>query len=143
MKIRIKNMVCRHCVAKVAEVTSRIPSLNLLGVELGSVTVEGNPSESVIDDLDAELRREGFEVIRSREEAIVSEIKSSLQQLSRDGDGTHADVASILQDTLHMSYRNLSRIFASTEGRTIENYFTALSIDRIKELLLDGEMPLS
>ncbi|MDE5813318.1 MAG: helix-turn-helix domain-containing protein [Muribaculaceae bacterium] len=143
MKIRIKNMVCRHCVAKVAEVTSRLASLNLLGVELGSVTVEGNPSESVINDLDAELRREGFEVIRSREEAIVSEIKSSLQQLSRDGDGAHADVASILQDTLHMSYRNLSRIFASTEGRTIENYFTALRIERIKELLLDGEMPLS
>ncbi|MDE6512304.1 MAG: heavy-metal-associated domain-containing protein, partial [Muribaculaceae bacterium] len=83
MKIRIKNMVCRHCVAKVAEVTSRIPELNLLGVELGSVTVEGNPSEEVIDRLDKELRKEDFEVIRSREEAIVAEIKSKLLELSR------------------------------------------------------------
>ncbi len=136
-------MVCRHCVAKVAEVTSRIPSLNLLGVELGSVTVEGNPSDEVIDRLDDELRREGFEVIRSREEAIVSEIKSRLMELSREGDGMRADIAAILQDRLHMSFRNLSRIFASTEGRTIENYFTALRIERIKELLLDGQMPLS
>ena len=136
-------MVCRHCVAKVAEVTSRIPSLNLLGVELGSVTVEGNPDDDIVDRLDEELRKEGFEVIRSREEAIVSEIKSRLMELSREGDGTHADIASILQDSLHMSYRNLSRIFASMEGRTIENYYTALRIERIKELLLDGQMPLS
>lgn len=136
-------MVCRHCVAKVAEVTSRIQSLDLLGVELGSVTVEGNPSDEVIDRLDDELRKEGFEVIRSREEAIVSEIKAKLMELSREGDGMHADIAAILQDSLHMSYRNLSRIFASTEGRTIENYFTALRIERIKELLLDGQMSLS
>ena len=136
-------MVCRHCVAKVAEVTSRIPSLNLLGVELGSVTVDGNPSEDAIDRLDADLRKEGFEVIRSREEAIVSEIKAKLLELSRDGEGMRADISAKLQDALHMSYRNLSRIFASTEGRTIENYFTALRIERIKELLLDGQLPLS
>ena len=136
-------MVCRHCVAKVAEVTSRIPELNLLGVELGSVTVEGNPSEEVIDRLDKELRKEDFEVIRSREEAIVSEIKSKLVELSRDGEGMRADIAAILQSFLHMSYRNLSRIFASIEGRTIENYFTALRIERIKELLLDDQLPLS
>lgn len=136
-------MVCRHCVAKVAEVTSKLPELDLLGVELGSVTVEGNPSDEMIDRLDTELRKEGFEVIRSREESIVAEIKSKLLGLSRDGDGMHADIPALLQDSLHMSYRNLSRIFASTEGRTIENYFTSLRIERIKELLLDGQMSLS
>ena len=143
MKIRIKNMVCRHCVAKVAEVTSRIQEIELLGVELGSVIVDGNPDDAVIDRLDHDLQKEGFEVIRSREEVIVSEIKTKLVELSRDGGGIHADIAAVLQDSLCMSYRNLSRIFASTEGRTIENYFTALRIERIKELLLDGQMPLS
>ncbi len=136
-------MVCRHCVAKVAEVTSRIPELNLLGVELGSVTVEGNPQEEVIDRLDSELRKEDFEVIHSREEVIVAEIKSKLMELSRDGEGVRADISKALQDSLHMSFRNLSRIFACVEGRTIENYFTALRIERIKELLLDDQLPLS
>ncbi len=136
-------MVCRHCVAKVAEVTSRIPELNLLRVELGSVTVEGNPPDTVIDHLDAELHKEGFEVIRSREETIVAEIKAKLMELSRDGEGVRSDIVAVLQDSLHMSFRNLSRIFASVEGRTIENYFTALRIERIKELLLDDQFPLS
>ena len=136
-------MVCRHCVAKVAEVTSRIPELELLGVELGSVTVEGNPSEEVIDRLDGELRKEDFEVIRSREEVIVAEIKTKLMELARDGEGVKVDISATLQDSLHMSFRNLSRIFASVEGRTIENYFTALRIERIKELLLDDQLTLS
>lgn len=42
-------MVCRHCVAKVTKVTSRIQSLNLLDAELGSVTVFGNPFDDVFD----------------------------------------------------------------------------------------------
>lgn len=136
-------MVCRHCVAKVAEVTSRIPSLNLLGVELGSVTVEGNPASADIELLDSSLREEGFEVIHSREESIVAEIKSLLQELSRSGEGARTDIAGVLEDKLHTSFRTLSRTFAALESRTIENYFTALRIERIKELLIDGELPLS
>ena len=61
-------MVCRHCVAKVAEVASSIPALNLLGVELGAVTLEGTPTDDDISRLDDALRKEGFEVIRSRDE---------------------------------------------------------------------------
>ena len=143
MRIRIKNMVCRHCVAKVAEVASSIPGIELRGVRLGSIDVEGTPTENEIDMLDSRLKEEGFEVIHSREESITAEIKGKLQELSRSGEGLHADIASCLEDALHLSFRTLSRTFASAEGRTIENYFTALRIERIKELLLDGELTLS
>ncbi|MDE6855217.1 MAG: hypothetical protein K2J34_01960, partial [Muribaculaceae bacterium] len=116
MEIRIKNMVCRHCVAKVAEVASSIPGLELRGVRLGSIDVEGTPAESDIELLDSRLRDEGFEVIRSREESIVAGIKVRLQQLSRGGEGMRADIASELEDTLHLSFRTLSRTFAAVEG---------------------------
>lgn len=143
MEIRIKNMVCRHCVAKVAEVASSIPGLELRAVRLGSIDVERNPTDGDIKLLDSRLREEGFEVIRSREETMVSEIKTKLMELARSGEGARADIGSVLEDALHTSFRTLSRTFASVEGRTIENYFTALRIERIKELLLDGELPLS
>ncbi len=136
-------MVCRHCVAKVAEVASRIPQLELLKVELGSITVEGNPEPEIIDLLDRELHGEDFEVIRSREEEIIAEVKTKLVELSRTGEGVHADLPSMLQNSLHMSYRNLSRIFASVEGRTIENYFNALRIEHVKELLAEDRLTLN
>lgn len=143
MEIRIKNMVCRHCVAKVAEIASSIPAFELRAVRLGAIDVEGNATEKDIGLLDSRLREEGFEVIHSREESIVAKIKARLQSLSRSGEGARTDIATALEDALHTSFRTLSRTFAAVEGRTIENYFTALRIERIKELLLDGELPLS
>lgn len=143
MEIRIKNMVCRHCVAKVAEIASSIPAFELRAVRLGAIDVEGSATDKDIGLLDSRLREEGFEVIHSREESIVAEIKTRLQELSRSGEGVRADIAAVLEDALHASFRTLSRTFAAVEGRTIENYFTALRIERIKELLLDGELPLS
>ncbi|MDE6582686.1 MAG: helix-turn-helix domain-containing protein, partial [Duncaniella sp.] len=143
MKIRIKNMVCRHCVAKVAEVASAIPGLNLQGVELGAITVGNFPAEDDLTLLDERLRPEGFEVIHSRDEETVADIKARLIELSRNSEGVRADISALLSDALHMSYRTLSRTFAAIEGRTIENYFTALRIERSKELLLDDQLPLS
>ncbi|MDE6485509.1 MAG: helix-turn-helix domain-containing protein [Duncaniella sp.] len=143
MKIRIKNMVCRHCVAKVAEIASALPALNLQGVELGAITVGNIPEEADIAKLDNRLRDEGFEVIRSRDEEIVADIKARLIELSRNSEGARADITALLSDAMHMTYRTLSRTFAALEGRTIENYFTALRIERIKELLLDNQLTLN
>ncbi len=136
-------MVCRHCVAKVAEVASTIPGLELQGVELGAIIVGNNPSPDDISRFDEGLRKEGFEVIHSRDEEIVADIKGRLIELSRNSEGARADIATILQEAMHTSYPTLSRTFAAAEGRTIENYFTALRIERIKELLLDNQLPLS
>lgn len=136
-------MVCRHCVAKVAEIASSIPGLCLSGVELGTITVDNVPDDADIKKLNDKLIKEGFEIIRSRDEEIVTDIKARLIELSRNSEGSRADIASLLQETMHISYRTLSRIFATHEGRTIENYFTALRIERIKELLLDNQLQLS
>lgn len=136
-------MVCRHCVAKVAEVASAIPEMNLLAVELGSVTVNDDVTEDTIESFDRKLRSEGFEVIRSRDDSIVEEIKSRLIRLSRSGEGAKADLEKELTAIIPLSFRSLARIFASVEGRTIENYFTALRVERIKELLLENRLSLS
>lgn len=143
MKIKIKNMVCRHCVAKVAEVASSVPELNLNGVELGSVTVNDDVTDDVVATFDSKLRPEGFEVIRSRDDSVVEDIKRRLITLSRSGEGAKADIEKELTSAIPLSYRSLSRIFASVEGRTIENYFTALRVERIKELLLENRLSLS
>jgi len=40
-------------------------------------------------------------------------------------------------------YTYLSSLFSSVEGRTIENYFIEQRIEKVKELLLYGELTLS
>ena len=42
-----------------------------------------------------------------------------------------------------MEYASLSRLFSEVEGTTIEKYFIAQKIERVKELLVYDELSLS
>jgi len=44
---------------------------------------------------------------------------------------------------LHQDYNYLSKLFSEIEGKTIETYFIAQKIERVKELLVYNELSLS
>ena len=44
---------------------------------------------------------------------------------------------------MHCEYSQLSKLFSETTGTTIEKYFIAQKIERVKELLSYGELSLS
>lgn len=48
-----------------------------------------------------------------------------------------------LTTTLHHDYQQLSNLFSSVEGTTIEKYFIAQKIEKVKELILYDELSLS
>lgn len=143
MIIRIKNMVCRHCVDKVSRIAENIPDLHATGVELGTIFTYGEPSAEAMAELGRQLDNNGFEIIMSREAEMVEGIKRILIELARsDSPESRQPVSDLLADKLNTSYKTLSRIFTESEGRTIENYFMSLRIERVKELLHYGRMAL-
>ncbi len=143
MKLLIKNMVCRHCVDKVSNVLDEL-GFRDARVDLG--VAEFNAKE--IDDKDLmrigdALESEGFELIHSREAAIVEGIKHTLIEESRKEGGERISIADALTAAIPMSYQQLSRIFTEVEGRSIENYFLNLRIERVKELIRYANLSLS
>ena len=48
-----------------------------------------------------------------------------------------------LSSRIGRDYRTLSRVFSDAEGRTIENYLILQKIERVKELLVDGQLTVS
>ena len=52
-------------------------------------------------------------------------------------------MSSYLSDDLNQDYSALSNLFSETEGITIEHYFIAQKIERVKELLIYNELSLS
>lgn len=52
-------------------------------------------------------------------------------------------MSDILSDTLHHDYNYLSNLFSEVEGTTIEKYFIAQKIEKVKELLVYDELTLS
>lgn len=145
MKLLVKNMVCRHCVATVARVLEQIPGVVVEAVELGYAVVSGTPSDTVMEEIRQALADEGFELIQSRDTMIAERIKQLLIGYVRhsfDYDDS-VTVSDLLSRELGMSYSAISRLFSVSEGRTIENYLMNLRVERVKELIRYRQMSLA
>jgi AraC-like DNA-binding protein len=53
------------------------------------------------------------------------------------------NLSDVLSSKMHHDYNYLSNLFSEVEGTTIEKYFIAQKIERVKELLVYDELSLS
>lgn len=144
MKLIIKNMVCRQCVVAVRRIAESMSGMNVSGVGLGYVETDGKPDDGVLEAFNRKLLDEGFELIRSREAELVEKIKQILiEEVRNPSEILVKNTSDLLSDTLDVSYSVLTRVFSSVEGRTIENYLSALRIERAKELIRYGNMSMA
>lgn len=143
MKLIIKNMVCRHCMECVSRIFTEQFKLPVKSVELGHVELDKDLNKAQLLEIEKALIEEGFELVQSREAEIVDAIKRILIDYSRTDCHEKVSLADIMQVKFNLSYASLSRIFSEVEGRTIENYFVNLRIERVKELIKYKQMSLS
>ncbi|MFT4025150.1 MAG: AraC family transcriptional regulator, partial [Flavihumibacter sp.] len=54
-----------------------------------------------------------------------------------------ANLSELLGSRLHHDYNYLSNLFSEVEGTTVEKYFIAQKIEKVKELLVYDELSLS
>lgn len=142
MDIKIKNMVCRHCVAAVTGALGAL-GLDVREVTLGHAVIgEQSLDTSTLDRLDNALRDLGFERIVNPADEIVDTVKRTINDHIAEGDSCHFNLSACIEAQLPVSYDTASRIFSQSEGRTIEKYYNACRIERVKELLGYGTMTL-
>ncbi|MDE6170564.1 MAG: helix-turn-helix domain-containing protein [Duncaniella sp.] len=142
MRLSIKNMVCRHCADTVRRVFDNlgIPDVE---VELGRAYIPVELSADCLDKVSEALCEEGFEIIQSREAEIVETVKHTLIELARMESDSKPTIADALTSRIPLSYQQISRTFTEVEGRTIENYYLNIRIERVKELIRYRRLSLS
>ncbi|MBK9292496.1 MAG: helix-turn-helix transcriptional regulator [Bacteroidetes bacterium] len=143
MKIYIKNMVCNRCILVVKNELERIgfkPTHLTLGeVELGR---EINDAEK--ETINNHLQTFGFELIDDKKSRLIGQIKSLIIELvHHQNSELKANLSDLLSGKLHHDYTYLSNLFSEVEGTTIEKYFIAQKIEKVKELLVYDELSLS
>jgi len=143
MKLYIKNMVCNRCIMVVKDELIK-SGYHPMSVSLG----EADLSEELSDDDKVELNRRlqalGFEIIDDKKSRIIGQIKSSIIDLvHHKNNELKVNLSEYLVDLFHHDYTYLSNLFSEVEGTTIEKYFIAQKIERVKELLVYGELSLS
>lgn len=143
MRLYIKNMVCDRCVVVVRAELERA-GFAVQSVGLGEAVLDTEPTPAQKAQLSARLEALGFELLEDRKARIVEAVKSSIIELVRTPDAVPSvNLSEYLGEKLRLDYRYLSNLFSETQGRTIEKYYIAQKIERVKELLVYDELTLS
>lgn len=139
----IKNMVCDRCVLVVAGELKKI-GINAQKITLGEVTLEKELTADQKEQLDKALLDLGFEPIDSKKGRIIEKIKTVIINMVHHSDHDEkTNLSDLLSKALHHDYNYLSNLFSEVEGITIEKYFIAQKIEKVKELLVYDELSLS
>ncbi|MCM1163470.1 MAG: helix-turn-helix domain-containing protein [Muribaculaceae bacterium] len=142
MILKIKGMVCNHCVEAVGRVLTEA-GLTVKSVKLGEAEIEENLDDEALHMLDSLLAVQGFSRPLSPDEALVDRIKQAVIEHVRAADRCRLNLSACLEEHLNMPYDTLSRVFSAVEGRTVEKYQIGQRVEWVKELLGYGEMTVT
>ncbi len=145
MKLRIKNMVCDRCILVVEDVLQN-EAISFFKVIYGEVHLQNDLTPDQKDRLIKRLHKIGFELIDNHCTILIENIRQLVMKRARNENNDFVNklkLSHYISDQVNHEYTYLSHLFSSVEGRTIENYFIEQRIERVKELLLYGQMTLS
>ncbi|WP_413511700.1 helix-turn-helix domain-containing protein [Myroides odoratus] len=139
----IKNMVCNRCILVIQNEFSKL-NIAIESIALGEVTLEKELSSEDREAVETVLISLGFEVIDDKKSRLIERIKNVIVELVHYQDNeSKNNLSHLLSEKLNHDYNYLSNLFSEIEGTTIEKYFIAQKIEKIKELLVYDELSLS
>lgn len=141
--IFLKNMVCDRCILVVQ---SELEKLNIAAksIKLGEVHLDRKLTAEEYKLMENALIPLGFEVIDDKKSRLIEKIKNIIiEQVHHQDNNAKTNLSDILSNNLHHDYNYLSNLFSEVEGTTIEKYFIAQKIEKVKELLVYDELSLS
>ncbi|MBI9032931.1 MAG: helix-turn-helix transcriptional regulator [Bacteroidales bacterium] len=142
--IHIKNMVCPRCITAVGAIFSQM-DIHVESIELGLVITSELVTENELKELSEELNKQGFELLEDKKKKTIDQIKSLIIKMVHysDDDLLKTNTSEYIANALGRDYNYLSNLFSEVENITIEKYIINQKIERVKELLVYGELSLS
>jgi signal transduction histidine kinase/CheY-like chemotaxis protein len=136
-------MVSNRCKTAVKEILKAL-DLHFIIVDLGEVDIMESLTEAKHTELKAALLTGGFELMDDRRAVLVEKIKTAVvEMVHHSNEGVKINFSNYLSDKLGHNYTYLSNLFSEVQGATIEQFLIAHKIERIKELILYGELNIS
>lgn len=143
MKLHIKNMVCNRCIMVVQTELEKM-GYQPVQIILGEVTLNRQLTDEEKHQVDVTLQNYGFALIDDKKSQLIEKIKNLIIELVHQQNSLlKINMSDWLSSRLNHDYTYMTNLFTEVEGTTIEKYYIAQKIEKVKELLVYDELTLS
>ena len=136
-------MVSNRCKTVVKEALKKL-GLHFIVVDLGEVEIMEDIHEDQRTQLKSTLLNAGLELMDDKRAMLIEKIKNVIIEMIHHSDEIiKVNFSSFLSDKLDYGYPYLASLFSEVQGTTIEQFVIIHKIERIKELIIYGELNIT
>ena len=136
-------MVSARCKMVVKEELKKL-GLYFMVIDLGEVDIMETISAEQRTQLKAALLDSGLELMDDKRAMLIEKIKNVIIEMVHHTDELiKVNFSNFLAEKLNHDYTYLSNLFSEVQGTTIEQFIISHKIERIKELIIYGELNIT
>lgn len=136
-------MVCNRCIMVVRSELEKL-GIEPVSVGLGEVTLSKALDSSQKEKLSEVLESFGFSLIDDKKARLIEQVKTLIVELVHyNNNDLKINLSDYISEKVHHDYNYISNLFSEVEDTTIEKYFIAQKIEKVKELLVYDELTLN
>ena len=143
MKLYIKYMVSNRCKIAVRDELKKL-GLHFIVVDLGVVEIMETISMEKRLLLKQGLLISGLEIMDDKKAILIEKIKNIIiEMIHHSEEVIKVNFSDYLSEKLEHNYTYLANLFSEVQGTTIEQFIISHKIERIKELMIYGELNIT
>ena len=143
LKLYIKYMVSARCKMVVKEELKKL-GLHFIVVDLGEVEIMEELSNEQRTELKCNLLSSGLELMDDKRAVLIEKIKNVVIEMVHHADEViKVNFSNHLSEKLNHDYTYMANLFSEVQGTTIEQFIICHKIERIKELMIYGELNIT
>jgi AraC-like DNA-binding protein len=136
-------MVSTRCKMMVKEALRKL-GLHFIVVDLGVVDVMEVLTDRQKESLRVMLSNAGLELMDDKKAMLIEKIKKVIIEMVHYAEELpKTNFSDFISTKLDYDYTYLANLFSEVQGTTIEQYIISHKIERIKELIVYGEMNIT
>jgi AraC-like DNA-binding protein len=133
-------MVSNRCKLAVRDELKKL-GLHFIMVDLGIVEIMENINSEKRQLLKNGLLDVGFELMDDKRAILIEKIKNIvIQMIHHSDENIKINFSDYLSEKLDHNYTYLANLFSEVQGTTIEQFIISHKVERIKELMIYGEL---
>ena len=136
-------MVSARCKMVVKEELKKL-GLHFMVVDLGEVEIMENITAEQRAQIKGALHNAGLELMDDKRAMLIEKIKNVIVEMVHHTEEViKTNFSDFLSKKLNHDYTYLANLFSEVQGTTIEQFIISHKIERIKELIIYGELNIT